>query len=302
MCQRAVIMSQHIQYVYERDIVRGMNAFVVVGVIAAALAAGCANNRVPVEIAAQPAHAPRSTQGITDYPVALDAIVDAFEQLGLPRVDVRLILFPDRRSFEQGLLESGYTPALARSASSFSAIGGARAVLVNAGEVERLDRTRRIQLVAHELVHSLQYRFGNGTRGASEQWLREGFAEWVSYRVADHLGLASFDALRDDLLGALTNAPFGLQPAPFDRLVTFPQWVEAQRRYDVPLYTQAFVAVDLLIELHDVPTVVHYFEQFKATDDYQRAFADAFGAERAAFDRMFARRWQETVTKYRMRR
>jgi hypothetical protein len=62
------------------------------------------------------------------------------------------------------------------------------------------------------------------------------------------------------------------------------------------------VAVDLLIETHDVPTVVQYFEQFKTTDDYRRAFTDTFGEERAAFDRAFVRRWHETVMKYRMRR
>jgi hypothetical protein len=293
-------LSTH-QYVCGRGIVRSMKAPVAV-VIVAMLAIGCAKSRVPVAAAALRTNTAAPARHAADgYPAARDAIVDAFEQLGLPRVDVELVLFPDRRSFEQGLLESGYSPALARSASSFSAIGGARSVFVNAGEVDRLDRTKRTQLVAHELVHSLQYRFGNGTRGASEQWLREGFAEWVSYRVAAQLGLASFDSLRDELLGVLTNAPFGLQPAPFDALVTFPQWVDAQRRYDVPLYTQAFVAVELLIEMHDVPTVVHYFEQFKTTEDYQRAFADTFGV-RAAFDRAFVRRWHETVMKYRMRR
>jgi hypothetical protein len=275
----------------------------VVGIILAMLAAGCAKSRVPVATAALRSNtSPSARHNADSYPAARDAIVETFEKLGLPRVDVELVLFPNRRSFEQGLVESGYSPALARSASAFSAIGGARAVFVNAGEVDRLDRTKRIQLVAHELVHSLQYRFGNGTRGASEQWLREGFAEWVSYRVAAQLGLASFDSLRDDLLSVLTDAPFGLQPAPFDGLVTFPQWVDAQRRYDVPLYTQAFVAVELLIETHDVPTLVHYFEEFKTTDDYQRAFTDTFGEERATFDRAFARRWHETVTKYRIRR
>jgi hypothetical protein len=280
-----------------------MNAPVVVGVVVAMLAAACAKGRVPVATAALRTNTSPATPHSPDgYPAARDAIVDAFEKLGLPRVDVELVIFRDRRSFEQGLVASGYAPALARSASAFSAIGGARAVFVNAAEVDRLDRAGRIQLVAHELVHSLQYRFGNGTRGASEQWLREGFAEWVSYRVAAQLGLASFDSLRDDLLSALTNAPFGIQPAPFDGLVTFPQWVDAQRKYDVPLYTQAFVAVDLLIETHDVPTVVQYFEQFKTTDDYRRAFADTFGEERAAFDRAFVRRWHETVMKYRMRR
>jgi hypothetical protein len=242
-------------------------------------------------------------RGADGYQAALAAIMNAFEQaLGLPRADVRLVLFSDRRSFEQGLLAAGYPPALARSASSFAAIGGARAVLVNDGVVNRFDRTGRVQLVAHELVHSLQYQFSGGTRGASEQWLREGFAEWVSYRVTAHLGLASFDSLREDLLSPLAGARFGLLPAPLDNLVTFPQWVDAQQRYEVPLYAQAFIAAELLIEMRGVPAIIGYFERFRTTTEHERAFADAFGLERPAFDRVFVRRWHETLVQFRARR
>lgn len=242
-------------------------------------------------------------EGLDGYPAALAAIMNAFEQaLGLPRGDVRLVLFPDRRSFEQGLLTSGYPPALARSASSFAAIGGARAVLVNADVVDRFDRAGRVQLVAHELVHSLQYQFSGGTRGASEQWVREGFADWVSHRVTAHLGLATVDTLRTNLLSPLANARFGVPPAPLDKLVTFPQWVEAQRQYEAPLYAQAFIAAELLIEMRGVPAMIGYFEQFKTTTEHERAFEDAFGLDRAAFDRIFVRRWHETVARFRAAR
>jgi len=276
-----------------------MNAHCAAAVVGIAMcAAGCAQSRAPIEVVAvPPSAAPASLErGLDDYPAALDAIMNAFEQaLGLPRADVKLILFPNRRSFEEGLLTTGYPPELARSASEFAAIGGARAVFVNAGVVDRFDRTRRVQLVAHELVHSLQYRFGGGTRGASEQWLREGFADWVSCRVTAHLGLASIDSLREGVLAPLAGARFGLLPAPLDKLVTFPQWVDAQRRYEAPLYAQAFLAVELLIEMRGVPAVIDYFERFKTTKDNEGAFTDAFGLERAAFDKLFSRRWRETV-------
>lgn len=80
------------------------------------------------------------------------------------------------------------------------------------------------------------------------------------------------------------------------------QWVEAQRRYQLPLYAQAFVAAELLIELRAVPALVRYFEHFKTTSEHERAFVDAFGLERAAFDRLFLRRWHETVAQFRARR
>jgi hypothetical protein len=275
------------------------------GIVMAMCAAGCARPGAPVEIVAlPPSGAPVSAgRELDGYPAALAAIMDALEQaLGLPRADVQLVLFPDRRSFEQGLLTTGYSPELARSASSFAAIGGARAVFVNAGVVNRFDRAGRVKLVAHELVHSLQYQFSGGTRGASEQWVREGFAEWVSFRVTEHLGLDSLDSLREDLLGTLGGARFGLPPAPLDKLVTFPQWVDAQRQYEASLYAQAFLAVELLIEMRGVPAVISYFERFRQTNEHEPAFTHAFGLDRAAFERAFVSRWHETVAQFRTRR
>jgi hypothetical protein len=279
-----------------------MNARGAAGVLLVALvAAACAKVPASVEVVTPNLPDAAASPGRTgQYETDLATIMDAFEQvLGLPRPDVMLVLFPGRRSFEQALLEIGYPPGLARSASSFNAIGGARAVLVNASVVNRFDRTRRVRLLAHELVHSLQYRFSGGTRGASEQWLREGFAEWVACRITAHLGLASFGSLRGDLLGVLAGARFGLRPAPLDSLVTFPQWVEAQGRYEAPLYAQAFIAAELLVETHGIPAIIVYFERFRDTNDHERAFDEAFGVERAAFERSFMRRWHELVSVFR---
>jgi hypothetical protein len=272
-------------------------------IVTALAAAGCAGPPATLQIVAvPPPGASRDIRGsLDDYGAVLGAIVDAFDHaLGLPRAEVQLVLFPSRRSFEEGLRESGYTPALARSASEFAAIGGARVVLANSAVVNRLSRRDRVQLVAHELAHSLQYQFGGGTRGASEQWLREGFAEWVSYRVAAHLGLASFDRLRADLLDQLGGLRFGSEAAPLDALVTFPQWVEAQRRYEL-VYPQAFVAAELLIEQHGMPAVVAYFQRFRTTTDYHRAFIESFGMPRSTFERDLMLRWRQTVAQYRAR-
>jgi hypothetical protein len=240
----------------------------------ALLAASCATggeHREKITIVA-PGATPTDTR-TASYEATLTAVVNALEQeIGLPRVEVPLVLFPTRRAFEQGLLDIGYTKELAKSASSFNAIGGARAVLVNASIVNGLTRTQR---------------------------LREGFAEWVACRVTAHLGLESFESLRDDLVGQLGAPQVGLRPAPFDMLATFPQWVEAQGRYDTPLYAQAFIAAELLVEKQGVPAMIRYFEYFKGTQDYERAFADAFGLDRPSFERLFRRRWQETVTRVR---
>jgi hypothetical protein len=134
-----------------------------------------------------------------------------------------------------------------------------------------------------------------GTRGASEQWLREGFAEWVACRVTARAGLGSFNSLRGELIDQLADVGLGRPHAPFEKLATFPQWVDAQRRYQVPLYAQAFIAAELLVEMRGAPAVVQYFERFRNTQDRRAAFAGAFGLEPADFELAFVRRWRETV-------
>ena len=262
------------------------------------LAISCSKRVERIEIVPVPSDSavPRSTRATT-YEAALTVVLDGLaRELALPRVEVSLVLFPNRRTFEQGLLQIGYTKALARSASSFNAIGGARAVLMNAATTDGLTRARRIRLIAHEVVHTLQYRLSGGTRGASEQWLREGFAEWVACRVTARAGLGSFDSLRGELVDQLAGMSLG-RHAPFERLATFPQWVEAQQRYEVPLYVQAFIAAELLVEMRGAPAVVQYFERFRDTQDRRAAFVGAFGLEPAAFELAFVKRWRETVSR-----
>src|SRR5688572_21620174 len=111
-----------------------MNAPIAGLIVAAVMSAGCAGTRPPVEMAgAAPSLEKVSARPLDGYPAAVAAIMDVFEQkLGFPRADVTVVPFSDRRHFEEGLRAAGYPPELARSASSFAAIGGARAVLVNA--------------------------------------------------------------------------------------------------------------------------------------------------------------------------
>ena len=262
------------------------------------LAAGCAAPTREIEVVAvnAAAEAPVSSRGAR-YAQDLAAIAAAFEAaLQLPPVEVPVVLFPTRRAFEQRLLQVGYTPGLARTASSFDAIGGAKAVLVNAQVVDRYERRRRVRLLAHELVHSMQYRFGGGTRGDSEQWLREGFAEWVACRVAAHLRLSSFEDLREDVLAALADAPLGTRLTPLEGLSTFPQWAEAQRRADSRwLYAQAFVAAELLVQQHGIAGVVRYFERFAAKTDRREAFRESFGLDLRAFETLLARHWHQAI-------
>ncbi len=276
--------------------------------ILASIASGTCGTRgheelqlIPIPARAASPETGPSRQSIRDYPSALSSIVLVFERdLGLPAVDATLVLFPTRRSFEEGLLQIGYPPRLARAASSFDAIGGAKAILVNGPAVGGFDWERRVRLLAHELVHTLQYQLGGGMRGASEQWLREGLADWIACRVMARLGFGSFESMRDPVLAPLAGVRLGAAAAPLRELSTFPQWVEAQRRYDLPLYALAFIAAELLVDTHGIATLIEYFERFATTEDRHAAFTASFGVDLPAFERQFQARWHQAVVRRRL--
>jgi hypothetical protein len=234
-----------------------------------------------------------------DYAAAFAAIAAVFERrLELPRPDVRLLLFPDRRSFEAGLVAAGNpADAAKRIANSFQAVGTARGVLANEGSFDGMSWRSRVQLVAHELVHCVQYQLGGGRRGTSEQWLREGFAELVSLRAVEHLDLGEAAELRlewrqrlADTLRADAVAPPG--HVPLARLSTFADWTSAQARYGLPIYLQALVAAESLVEQHGAAAVARYFTLFAASEDREANFQRAFGRSLSDFDRQFGARWQ----------
>lgn len=227
---------------------------------------------------------------IDGYADAVGAILSILEQdIGLPTLDGSLYLFPGRASFEAGLVERGYDPVLARqTASVLDGVGGPGMVLVNAVTLERLAWPDRVRMLAHELGHTAQYRLGGGRRGASDQWLREGFADWASGRVMERLKAPSLSEDRWRSVQAIRRAR-RLRPFPgFDEMVTWQQWVSlAGRRPRPPLYEQAFLAADLLLRRSGPQAFVTYFQLFAASEDRAGNFRRAFGLDLGDFEREF---------------
>jgi hypothetical protein len=140
-----------------------------------------------------------------------------------------------------------------------------------------------VALLAHEVGHSLQYELGGGRRGTSDQWLREGFADWLSVRVLEQLDAASMNGVRGERQRQLRAA--GRSKAPrLSELVTFPQWVAASQRHGATAYALSFLGVDLLLERHGMPAVVNYFERFAASEDRAANFRAAFGEDLDTFE------------------
>ena len=225
---------------------------------------------------------------VASWPQALASVLDVFvTRLALPRLEVRLVFLPDDATFEGLLREIGYDADLARStAATMTGIGGHRSVLLNESRMADDGWPARVGLIAHELTHVLQYELGGGVRGASDQWLREGFADWVELRVLAEMGVLEAGPFRAELI----RRTRGGEVPPLNRLATFPDWVVAnQRAGRVDLYATAQLAVDLLIERHGVDAVLGYFRRFASSQQREAHFAAAFGQTLAAFDQDFRR-------------
>jgi len=253
---------------------------------------------IPVPPPAAVVPAPRD---IRDYATALSAVADTLEhEFGLPRPRGTLVVFPNRDAFAEGLLAIGYDPTLARrSADAFRAIGGATGILLNGGSLRGARWEDRVQLIAHELVHVVQYAFANGVRGTSEQWLREGFAEIVSMQTIERLGFGHYRHMRESVVAPLGAVRPGTLPVSFRRLSTFPDWAAAQSREAVPVYAQAFVAAELLLQRHGLPALVDYFRRFGTSMDKDANFAAAFGRTIDDFDREFLAHWPQALAQAR---
>jgi len=257
--------------------------------MAASIAACVTANQWPrvmtlAQVRAQPV---ARGEWIEDYDTALVSIAAMMKSdLGLPDVQAALVFHRDRDAFRTALIADGYEPEAARvTATTLTAVSGHRRVLINDAGLREAPWPIRIALLAHELTHTLQYEWSGGSRGASDQWLREGFAEWVEVQALTRLGFTTPSRARATVLGRIRDVGGTKVFPPLSRMVTFPEWVAlASRMEQEALYGHAWLATEALIERHGMTDVITYFELFARSDDRLANFRQAFGEELSAFE------------------
>jgi hypothetical protein len=240
---------------------------------------------IPFPRIAAGASAPVAT--ITTYSDALATVLWVMEsELGFPPLSGTLRLYNDRSSLEAGLIGEGYEPSYAREiASTLDGVSRPGVILANESVLQWQHWAQRIVFLAHEATHVEEYALANGRRGSSEQWLREGVADWVAWRVADSLKLGSFAARRNTAVANLRQARARHELLTFSALAAQHSWVRAgNRKITSTMYLQAFLAADLLIETQGFPAVLDYFRLFAYSDDAAANFTTAFHEDRASFE------------------
>jgi hypothetical protein len=218
---------------------------------------------------------------LADDGLALRAIsATVAHGLNLPvPVSVALNVYPDRKSFERGLVDDGgVSPAGAAQLGEFAAgIGRRRHVLLQEPELPGRKDREWLRLMAHELTHVCQIELALG-EGRADQWLAEGMAEWVAASVIERLGLDSMSRRRELALARLRNhAALIATPIDLEALGSPRGFTLSHLRFGtVPTYQLVFLMTDYLIAQRGMPSLVQYFASFSRSTDRCANFASAF--------------------------
>lgn|ERR671919_2528054 len=211
------------------------------------------------------------------------------------QVDLRLPLparifahiYDGPQRFEQGLVADAAVPLVRAAALGRFAVGVALpgTLLLQAPPHAQEVAGDWPRLLAHELTHLAQIELAGRDRGPA-QWLVEGMAEWVAYRVVDQLGLASFEdwtALARVAAATYVRKADGLD---LDRLTRRDAFMAEHQRVGTLLtYRLVFHLAHSLVAEHGLQSLMEYFLAFRFSGDAARNFSTSFDMSVEAFER-----------------
>lgn len=256
--------------------------------------AGCAPTAMPSMVRVERTTPPPLPADPTDERLLSTVSWALTQRLGLPlSLPVHVHFYGSQAEFERALTaEARSENALVKDQARYATgVGTANGIHLRGDRLAAVPLEVRVALFAHELTHVSQYEMAGGRRATSEQWLREGFADWVQFRTTDLLSIRPYAESRRRMVEVVRRA------GPADRfpslgvLVSNRQWVIARTELGSPAtYGQAFLATDWLIERHGSERVVDYFRRFASVDDRARNFRAAFGQPPGEFAQEFRSR------------
>lgn len=210
--------------------------------------------------------------------------------LGLPvPPDTRILVYATRPAYAEALVQvGGLPPDRARELAERSvALAQRRQLFLNEAVFGQLPPAGRVSVLAHELTHVAQYELSGGRRGHSEQWLREGMADWVACQVLERLGQGSLAAERDRAWHVVAGrlGPEGQMPLDLVELGHPGGW-EARHRAEGEgmTYQLALLLTDELIARAGFDRLVAYFAAFARSEDRYGVFERTFGLSLARFE------------------
>jgi hypothetical protein len=222
----------------------------------------------------------------------LDSIASLMRnRLDLPfPPDIKAYVYVNQAAFVDGLVEiAGETSEEAGKQRSAFGIATRAGLFLRGDLLARMNLAGRASLFAHELTHISQNRLREGGRARPAQWILEGHAEWVKFKVVDLLGYRAYAESRDIMLRAALGSTITAFPD-LPTLATNAAWLESTRRNGaMATYGQAFLAIDWLVERYGSAKLLEFLGRFALDADPQehwrtvfpisyRQFADEFRA------------------------
>ena len=267
----------------------GVISLALLTVIAGCGASGSGRTVLPIAIDSTALVPATDSKNLTTHDTAVRGIAGILvKDLGLPMPDrVTVFVYASRQVFEQGLIQDAHvSPVRAAELSDFAIGVGKRRQLLFNDEAYEQKGVEWLRLVTHELAHVSQIELAQG-EGRAEQWLAEGMAEWVAFRVLERLGLDTIERRRALARGgikshaALLAARLDLDTLGTPRGFT----VRHLREGSLPTYQLAFLMTDYLITRDGFDKVVAYFSSFSERQQRIDNFRRAFGQNLEEFER-----------------
>lgn len=235
---------------------------------------------------------PPALQAGADHSQVLSSVAGiVVNRIGLPLSrPLHAYFYSTQEAFELGLVTDARVDTwLAKDQARFAwGVGTYYGIFLREDKLGSASLLSRVGLIAHELTHVGQYELVGGRRGSSDQWLREGFAEWVKFQALEHLGLRPYAESRSRVVQEVRRAgPVEKFPA-LTGLATNREWTAARIQFGrIATYRQAFLATDWLVERNGSQTVIEYFRRFGRFDDREGNFLAAFGLPVGEFAKEF---------------
>jgi hypothetical protein len=257
--------------------------------LVALMLAGCGKGRTVVPVRMQPAafSVPSGTLDLSSHEATVRSVAAVIARdLGLPLPDtVTVYVYSSRQVFEQGLVDDGQVSRIRAAELSDFAVGVSKRRQLLLQHEANVGGAEWVRLVAHELAHVSQIELAEG-EGRAEQWLAEGMAEWVAFRVLERLRLDTVVRRRRVAVETVRDhAPVRTRRLDLDTLGTPRGFtVRHLREGSQPTYQLAYLLADYLIDRDGLDRVVGYFRSFGRRVDRRGNFGAAFGQSLDEFE------------------
>jgi hypothetical protein len=257
---------------------RAVSGLVLIGMALAnpgAAAAQCQEHEIRVDGEA----APSLGQNPSNADVISSVASVIRNNLGLPLSVSQAHVCADEAALVEELLRNVGVKGVGAWGTVSSAAGVATpiGVFFRGDYLARADLGGRVAVVAHELAHLSQYRLAGRGTTRIPQWIIEGHAEWVAFRVLDRLGVRAYGASRDRVVDSVVASTILIKQLPdLNALTEHTSWTRSRQFGPAATYGQAFIAVAWLIDRYGSAKLVEYLGQFESSAESQEHWGTVF--------------------------